>query len=72
MKKSFLKHVIKGAALFCSVIIVLEILIDLYQKNTVELSLEDIILDVITGILFSLFMTSLSFKWKEYYDKKKP
>ena len=68
----FYKNVLKGSLLYFVIVIFLNIIFDLYEKNQVEIGIADLLTILITALLFSIVMTSLSLRWKKYYDKQKP
>lgn len=69
---NYFKEILKCSLLFFVVGILIEIANDFLQDRELEVTLSDLIIIVITGILTSIFIVSLSYQWKKYYKNKKP
>ncbi|MCM4154914.1 hypothetical protein [Gramella sp. AN32] len=69
---NFYEEILKGCILFFTIGILLEIITDFYTTSFVEISIADLVELLITGVLVSIFIVPLSFRWKKYYENKKP
>lgn len=69
---NYFKEILKCSLLFFVVGILIEIANDFLQDRELEVTLSDLIIIVITGILTSLIIVSLSYQWKKFYKNKKP
>lgn len=66
----FCREVLKGGLFYFTIAVLLEILVDLYFKSVVDITIGYLIESFIVGILLSVFTSILSSKWKKYYLNK--